>query len=158
ARHALGEAERYLAVADRLVVPRARCEVEGVIATSPVVLRRARDGPGAGDARADVDLDRGACDGRSIEVTVRARVYALPEDLARGDRVALIADLARTERFANPELGDPRVMIARSRVAVSGAAVDVRVVSFGGGLRAAIDHARARVRRRIEATYAGDAA
>ncbi len=72
--------------------------------------------------------------------------------------MAIVADLAPVHLFMERELPDPRPPIARSGVAASGGAVEVRVVGRSRGAGALLDHARSRVRARIEATFHPDAA
>lgn len=138
--------------------PPPRCEGEGTVVSSPVVLGRA-SGPakGEGQARVDVAIERGVCGERAIGEPLRARLYGAPEDLARGDRVEIVADLAAVQLFANEGLADPRPPIARSGVAASGGIVEVRVIARSRSIGAIVDRARSRVRARIEATFHADA-
>lgn len=146
-RRADAERER---VRDLLGAP-ARCEAEGEIETSPLGLR--------GSFRFDARLDSLRCGEREIAIAGGVvRLYGARDDLARGDRVFVVADLAAAQLFANLELDDPRWTAARSGVVASGGALDVRVVVAARSPAAAIDRVRARVRRRIDATYpAGEA-
>jgi len=139
---------KHAELATRLSPPQ-RCLAEGVVVSSPVVL--------GGRGRADVDLRSGECGTRSFRAPLRARLYALPRDIARGDRVRVIADLAATHLFANAELSDRLVHVARTGVAASGGALDVEVLQPSDTLAGHIDHARGRVRDRIDATYHPDA-
>jgi competence protein ComEC len=142
-----------------LLHPPARCEGEGVVVSSPVVIGRAVPDPRrAEQARVDVEIASGLCGATALVEPLRARLYGAPEDLGRGDRVAVVADLAPVHLFLEPELPDPRPAIARSGVAASGGAVEVRVLVRSRSLGALIDRARARVRARIEATFHPDAA
>ncbi|MFO0761351.1 MAG: DNA internalization-related competence protein ComEC/Rec2 [Byssovorax sp.] len=141
-----------------LLTPPARCEAEAVVVSSPVVLRG--HGPvdsssqdDRSEARADIEIERGICGDRAIDRPFRARVYGAPEGLARGDRIAVVVDLAPVHLFANPELTDPRPGIARSGVAASGGLVEARLLTPSHGPPAWIDRARTAARRRIEATY-----
>ncbi len=147
-----GARVRY-AAATELLNPPARCVAEARIASSPIVLVRADASEAMGDARADVDLERGTCGDRVI-APFRARVYGLPRDLARGDRVRIVADLAPIYLFHNEELASPWPNVARTGVTASGGAQDLVVVARAHGLVAWIDRARAAVRLRIEATFA----
>jgi len=159
ARGALDRAAAMHARAVEQIGPPSRCEGEAVVIGSPVVQRggplasASPDDSAAGQARVDVEIVRGACAERPLEEPIRARLHGAPVDLARGDRVALLADLAPVHLFLNEGLNDPRPGLARSGVTSSGGVVDVRVVARGSGVRAFIDRARAHVRGRIEATF-----
>jgi competence protein ComEC len=150
ARAALRRAEGLHASAVATLTPPARCDGEGRVVGSPVVLGRPRPGIGGDQARVDIELTSGTCRTHVITSPLVARVYGAPEDLVRGDRVAVVADLAPLHLFREPELSDPRPAIARSRVAASGGAVEVRVLHRTSSIGATIDAARARVRARIE--------
>ncbi|MEO7328702.1 MAG: DNA internalization-related competence protein ComEC/Rec2 [Minicystis sp.] len=157
ARAALDHAAALHAETCILLGPPARCEAEARVIGSPVVMRGGPGSPVPGEApqqaRMDVELTRGRCGERPIDAPLRARLYGAPEDLARGDRLAIVADLAPVHLFLNAELPDARAAIARSGVAASGGAIDVRVLDRALSPTALIDRARAAVRRRIEATY-----
>ena len=84
--------------------------------------------------------------------------YGGPAELARGDEVHVVAQLAAPERLWNVETGDVRPREARRHVLRSGGALDVRVTRSGRSLVAWIDHARAHVRGRIDATFVGPSA
>lgn len=145
--------------ATALLTPPARCEGQGVVVSSPVVMRGGSEGA-KGDAegppsqaRVDIALDAGACGGRPLLEPLRARIYGAPEELARGDRVELLVDLAPVHLFLNEGLADPRPAIARSAVVASGGAIEIRVLQRGRSIAARVDQARARVRDRIEASF-----
>lgn len=125
----------------------ARCALTGEIARSPVLL---------GDAfKVDVDVTDGDCAGSALgpgRVTLHVP-RAEGQGLARGDEVAAIAQLAPGYRFWNADTGDPRPAMARRGVLLSGGAEDVVVRRAGRGLGAFVDHLRARLRERIEATF-----
>jgi competence protein ComEC len=106
----------------------------------------------------DAELSNVECEGRRIDRSFRARLYGGPDDLARGDRVAVIAGLAPLQLFHNEDLGDPRPSAVRRGTLASGGTEDVRVVSRAFGPTALIDRLRARVRKRIEATFVPEAA
>jgi competence protein ComEC len=158
ARALLGEGAAAHARAVALLQPPARCEAEATVVASPVVIGRAAGPAGRDAARVDVLISAALCADRPLAAPLRARLYGAPEDLARGDRLELIADLAPVHLFSNPGLPDPRAPLSRSGIVASGGAVEVRVVARGRSLAALIDRARAHVRRRIEATYHPDAA
>ena len=75
------------------------------------------------------------CEGRALGRGFRARIYGGPHDLARGDRVEIIADLAPVQLFRNEDLDDPRPGGARRGVMASGGAHDVRITERGTGSR-----------------------
>jgi competence protein ComEC len=159
ARAELAHADAVYRRAVEVLTPPARCEGEGEVVSSPVVIGRSRPAVvGVDQARVDVEIIHGACRGWALLEPLRARIYGAPEDLARGDRVAIVADLAPLHLFLERELPDPRPPIARSGVAASGSALEVRVLQRSRSIRALLDRARARVRARIEATYHPDAA
>lgn len=136
-----------------------RCEGDAVVIRSPVV-QHGEDKPheaAAGDARVELELINGACERGPIVEPFRARLHGAPDDLARGDRVHVIVDVAPVHLFLNEVLPDPRPFIARSGVAASGALVDLVRLENGTGIGAWIDRARVRVRRRIEATFHAEA-
>ncbi|MBK9261487.1 MAG: DNA internalization-related competence protein ComEC/Rec2 [Polyangiaceae bacterium] len=132
-----------------------RCEGEAVVIRSPVVQHGEdkRDGSAAGDARIELEIVRGACERGPLVEPLRVRLHGAPDDLARGDRVTVLVDVAPVHLFLNESLPDPRPFIARSGVAASGAVVDLVRVERGTGITAWIDRARVHVRRRIEATF-----
>ncbi len=162
ARAALDRAAGLHAATCALLSPPARCEAEARVIGSPVVMRGGPGSPAPGEAsqqaRVDVELVRGLCGEHPIVAPLRARLYGAPEDLGRGDRVSLVADLAPVHLFLNADLPDPRAAIARSGVAASGGAIEVRVLERSLSPAALLDRARAAVRRRIEATYHPEAA
>ncbi|HEX7670409.1 MAG TPA: ComEC/Rec2 family competence protein, partial [Polyangiaceae bacterium] len=97
------------------------------------------------------------CETRAIG-PVLARLHGGPVDLARGDRVELVAQLASTELFRNAELPDPTPGAARVGVTLSGGVLSVAIVRRAWGIRAVVDRARAHVRERIDATFVPEAA
>ncbi|MEJ7733562.1 MAG: DNA internalization-related competence protein ComEC/Rec2 [Polyangiaceae bacterium] len=137
-----------------VLTPPARCEGTATVVASPVVQRAGRGGEAAGaSARVDVDLGPGRCGERAFAGPLRVRLHGATEDLRRGDRLEVLADLAPVHLFENEGQTDPRAGMARSGVTASGGIVDARRVGRGGGVGAIIDGWRARVRARIEATY-----
>src|SRR4029079_4493818 len=105
-----------------------------------------RDRPPA--APCGVEIGPGSCADPPITAPFRARLYGAPEALGRGDRVAIVADLAPGHLFLNEGSPDPRPAIARSGVAISGGAVEVRVIDRSRSIGARIDAARGHVRGR----------
>jgi competence protein ComEC len=96
------------------------------------------------------------CDGEVTAWSGRATLYGGPPDLARGDELEVVAQLAPPERMWNSATGDPRPGEARRAVLRTGGLIDARVLRRRRGVRAWIDRARAHVRRRIDDTFAGD--
>jgi len=155
ARAALGQADALHERALALLQPPLRCEGEGEVVSASVVMGRGAPAraESAGQARVDVELVSGRCGDRALTAPIRARLYGAPEDLGRGDRVAVVCDLAPVHLFKQRELPDPRPPIARSGVAASGGALEVRVLARSSSVGAWVDRQRARVRARIEATF-----
>jgi competence protein ComEC len=135
-----------------LLSPPARCEGTAIVESAPVVLRRSGERAG-NEARLDITLIDGRCGDRAIASPLRARVYGAPEDLVRGDRVDLVADLAATHLFANEGSTSAYARIARSGIAASGGVVEATRVARAPSLAGLVDRARAHVRHRIEATF-----
>ena len=96
--------------------------------------------------------------GERVLKGVAVRLYGGPSDLARGDRVEVVAQLAPTRVFRHWQLPDPYPRAARSGVVLSGGALAVTLLERGRGVRASIDRARAHARQRIARTFAPDAA
>lgn len=101
-----------------------------------------------------VRVERADCESGTVTPGTRVRLAGGPDALARGDRVAAVAQLAPLELLWNPGVSDPLPFAARRGVVLSGTALALDVESEGQGLLSAIDRLRARVRRRILATYA----
>jgi competence protein ComEC len=126
---------------------RGRCALTGAIITMP---RR------RGTLYADVLADVLDCDGTRLE-RIAVRLYDLPERLpdggvlARGDRVEVVADLARARRTNNPELGHSRPREARRAIAMSGGVLTLQRVRADRGWLAWIDRLRAALRGGIDA-------
>jgi competence protein ComEC len=133
---------------DALLHGPARCAAEGRVTGQPVRTR--------GTLRWDAVLETTTCEDGDADWSGRVALYGGPSDLARGDRVAVIANLATPQRFWNDD--DPRPADARRGIARSGMALDVRVLARGRGFLAWIDRARAHVRTRIDATFPEDTA
>ncbi len=130
--------------ADAVVSMAARCSGRARVDSSPVRVR--------GAARWDGTIEA-SCDGAPSPWTGRATIYGGPEDLARGDEVDVVATLAPPQRLWNAATGDPRPSEALRGVVRTGGALDVRIARRASGLLAWIDLQRARVRRRIDATF-----
>lgn len=150
ARQALDRFESVYARARDALGPPARCEAEVTVRTSPVK---------QGDSlRWAAETDGLLCDDRRVEGPLWLTLYGGPENLARGDRVALVADLAPQHLFANVDLPDPRPAAARKGSVLSGGVVVLEPIAPGRGPRAWVDRARAHVRGRIAATFPAPAA
>ncbi len=93
------------------------------------------------------------CEGKILGTPRALRLYGGPEDLARGDRVEFVAQLAPLRLFRNAPLSSPWPGAARRGPVLSGSIVFSERVQSGSGLLAWIDHQRARIRKRIWATY-----
>ncbi|XYH97276.1 DNA internalization-related competence protein ComEC/Rec2 [Sorangium sp. So ce1128] len=159
ARALLDDAGGLYGAAAALLQPPARCEVTCAVISSPVVVGAAQRQEGeASKARIDVELSGGTCGGRALPGPLRARLHGAPLDLARGDRLEVVVDLAPIHLFRNEGLRDATAAIARSGIVASGAIVDARRTAEGRSIGAAVDRARAAVRGRIEATFHPEAA
>ncbi len=141
------------ALTDEMAWTPGRCSALARVQSSPVSLR--------GALRWDGVLTHLSCDGApraGALPPILATLYGGPADLAQGDRVEIVATLATPQRLWNASTGDPRPSEAHRAVVLSGGALDVRVLHRSTGLLATMDRVRARVRRRIEATFAPDLA
>ncbi len=152
ARALVRDAE-HAAIAHAWVPRPSRCVVHGTIASMPSK---------RGVLRADVADLTLECDDvvhvAPFTMPFTIRVHDLPEGLARGDRVEVIAQLAPSRRNLNPDLGDPRPAFARRGHALSGSALGVTIEARGRGVRATIDRLRDRLRRALERFVAPDVA
>ncbi len=136
------------------------CSGRGSVASSPTKagegFRVELEGVSASCARSPRDAPD--FDGPFQALPGRIGLHVEDGDLRRGDRLSFLAALAPPQRFVVPELGTFRPQRARSRVLLSGGALDVRVEERARGPLSLIDRARAHVRRRIEATFPSRAA
>lgn len=162
ARNALENGNALYDFTAEFLHPPARCEALAVVVASPIVIKKKeaeKDAPDADlNGRVDMELLSGICGDRPIAAPMRARLYGAPSDMRRGDRAQIVADLSPVHLFLNEGLRDPRPSIARSHLTASGGLVDLRIIERPWSIAALIDEARARVRRRIEASYNADAA
>jgi competence protein ComEC len=149
-RTAISRFEGQRAYADHAVPGSQRCNGVGRVSSSPVWVR--------GTVRWNVDLTNVSCDASAALWSGAATLYGGPEELARGDSVQVVTTLAPLQRFWNLHGGDPRPGEALRGVERSGGALDVRIIHHASGLAAAVDRARALVRRQIGATFAPDLA
>jgi competence protein ComEC len=147
---AIDRADLLALRADAALPGPVRCSMRAVVASSPMMAR--------GALRWDADVDDLTCDADPVAWSGLVTLYGGPDSLARGDVLEVTASLAPPERFWNDADGDPRPRLARRAVLRTGGALDARIVHRAGGLLAAIDRARSRVRARIEATFAADLA
>jgi competence protein ComEC len=154
---ARGALDRDAACAARAIAamphPR-RCALDGVVVGMPV--RR-------GVMRADVETSALDCEGARIALgePFTVRLFEVPDGLARGDRVEVVAQLAPARRIRDPELADPRPAEARRAFVFSGGAATAAVVARANGGSvpiAALDHARAWLRAGIERAVPGQVA
>ncbi len=128
-----------------------RCEGVATVASSPV--------RGNGTYRWIGLFDARACDADTEKIEhSRTAFYSARDDLARGDRVEIIAQIAPPERLFNRETGDPAPAEARRNVMRSGGVVSEKIIERGAGLAAWIDRARAHTRKRIDASFDADIA
>ena len=149
ARGALDAQDEAMRVASLVMPSPVRCAGTGSVATAPVRVR--------GSPRWTARVSELSCEGTSIDWRGMVTLYGGPPQLARGDVVEIVAQLAPPQRMWNETLDDPRPGEARRGTVRSGGAVDVRVLKAAGGALAAIDRARAHVRARIDATFPEDA-
>ena len=127
----------------------ARCEVEGTITRSPVLLGEAM--------KIDVALSHADCPAARGTITLHVPRSIAPP-LARGDAIVAVAQLAPGYRFWNEGTGEPRPVQARRGVLLSGGAEDLVVRRAGRGVPSSIDRVRELLRQRILATFPADTA
>ena len=127
-----------------------RCIAHARVDSSPVRLRDT--------LRWDAHLDVTECDETPVDWHGEATLYGGPDELARGDEADIVATIGAPQRLWNPATGDPRPGEAHRGVVRSGGTLDVTIVRRGSGWLAWVDRVRARVRRRIEATFPADLA
>jgi competence protein ComEC len=150
ARSALDGFElRRVAARDALGSP-VRCAGQVTIAVSPTFA--------GGTANSIVEAERLDCEGRTLPGPLRMRLYGGPDDLARGDRLDVVAQLAPVRLFRNLDMADPTPGAARRATVISGSVLSAALLARGSGLGHLIDRARAHCRRRILATFSPTAA
>ncbi|MDP9034115.1 MAG: ComEC/Rec2 family competence protein [Myxococcota bacterium] len=145
ARAEVGRHESARASAEEALGGPSRCSAHAVVESSPVRVREV--------LRWAARLEHVVCRDEASTWEGRATLYGGPSDLARGDELDLVANLAAPQRFWNPSGGDPRPGDARQAAVRSGGIVDATTLRRGHGLLAGIDRVRASVRARIDATY-----
>jgi competence protein ComEC len=150
ARSAVRAHEALRAAADAAIGLPNRCTARARVVSSPVVVR--------GTLRWDAWIEDAACDEGLVTWSGVATLYGGPGDLARGDEAIVVATLGAPQRLWDASSGDPRPGEAHRGVARSGGTLDVVVTRRASGLLAWIDRVRARVRARIDATFAPDLA
>jgi competence protein ComEC len=161
AQHSLDEWDRDRREVRRAMGAPARCEGQLRVHRSPIQKGTV--------LRFDAVFTSLVCDEHEVGRALVVRLYADPAVapvlvplLARGDEVFAVVSVAGVEPFLNRDLADPRPMMARSRVVLSGSVVafdegswqrprGLRRLTHPGGT---IDQARSFVRARITATYA----
>jgi len=150
ARAAVRTHEIERAAADTAIGLPKRCTARARVVSSPVVVR--------GTLRWDAWIEDAACEEARGTWSGVATLYGGPGDLARGDEGIVVATLGAPQRLWDASSGDPRPGEAHRGVARSGGTLDVVVTRRASGLLAWIDRVRARVRARIDATFAPDLA
>jgi len=130
--------------------PPSRCDLSAVVAQSPVW--------SDGSASFVAEVSRAECGEQRLPTPFRARLHGGPDGLARQDQLHLIADLAPVQLFRNLDTADPTPSAARQGVVLTGGVLSLEVLERRIGLRALLDRARARARRRIVSTFAPAAA
>lgn len=123
----------------------ARCAGRAVVSGSPIFQ--------GGTMRWKARFAGAVCDDGPVAHPFQATLYGGPGELARGDEVDVIAQLAPLQRLANEATGDPLPGEARRGVVRSGGAIDARIVTRSRGVLARIDRARANVRSRINLAF-----
>lgn len=130
---------------EQVLRPPTRCVVAATILESPTVNENT--------TRLVVEVGRGSCDERDLPSRAKLRLYGGPSELARGDEVEVIAQLAVTRLFRNHDLPDPLVLAASDGLVGSGTILSLSVIRHSNTLGAKIDRARYFVRQRITATF-----
>jgi competence protein ComEC len=148
AAHAVSVHEAARAKAELSLGAPQRCSARARVLSSPVRVRDA--------VRWDAHLSGLVCESGPASWEGDATLYGGPGDLARGDDVDVVATLGSPQRLWNEAAGDPRPAEAHRGIVRSGGTLDVRFVRRARGLLASIDRARAGLRGRIDATFAGD--
>jgi competence protein ComEC len=134
-----------------------RCVLRGQVTSSPTA-RRALAVPDGLDESFLLSVRGGTCAevpmaaGTTVRLSKRGAGTTV-----RGDELELIADVGPLRLFRNAALADPFDAAARQGAELAGQVLSLELLRPGAGLLAWIDHARARVRARILATYAGRA-
>ena len=139
------DADARYETARALTSPPRWCDLEGTVASSPQA--------SAGTFRFVLSVERGRCGDALVPEGMRIDLRATSSTLARGDRLQVGGTLAPISLFDNPGLTPGWVRVARTGVAMSGRADALELIEPGSGISCAVDHARAHVRERIEATY-----
>jgi len=142
---ALVKAHEAAAEAADAVIPRTvRCSGLVRVDSSPEQVHGALRWSGA--------FRDGRCEGDPW--TGELTLFGGPADLARGDVLDVVAQIAPPNRLWNE--ADPRPREARQASVRSGGVVDARVVRRSRGFLAWIDRERARARSHIDATFPDD--
>ncbi len=144
ARSAVRAHEEVVRAADAVIVKTVRCAGTVRVESSPVRM--------GGAMRWSGELRDARCEGEAW--SGRVTLFGGPEELARGDDVDVVAQIAPPNRLWNES--DPRPREARQASVRSGGVVDARIARRGWGVLAWIDRERARARRRIDTTFPDD--
>lgn len=136
---------------DALGAP-SRCSGTATIVSSPAKM--------GGNFTFLADTIQMTCDGDGVVAAGTVlRLYAPVDDLIRGDRVLIIAQLAPVEVLRNRAVDLARPAYARLGATLSGGCLDLRLEQRAPLTAVSlVDRARVFARRRIEATYRSDAA
>lgn len=122
-----------------------RCAFAARVATQPAER--------AGTLRFVAEAQALDCGARVLPGPRELALQGPPQALARGDEIAVIADIGPLSLYRNFDVPDPRPSLARRGPALSGSFHWLEVTQPGSGIAALVDRARAHVRRRIDASY-----
>jgi competence protein ComEC len=133
------ESDRRYAHAMQVFEKPAPCWFVGTVVSMPKVRRV---------LTADLLVDTLDCEGLTIALGhgTRIRVYDLPADAARGDRIEGVAQLAIARRSLNEGLSDGMWRVAQRGVTYSGSMLTANVRSRSHSLLARIDRLRGSAR------------
>lgn len=129
-----------------------RCAFTGVVVSSPVAHRGFTEEEGLSFSWS-LEVAQGECEGEPFVPRGSVRLSGERSDLARGDRVEVIAQVAASRRFRNAGVMSPEPAAARHGTVASGTALVTHIRAPGRSLRASIDRVRSAVRVRILATF-----
>jgi competence protein ComEC len=142
--------ERYFQTVREIKEP-SRCSGRATVTQSPILRSSLEKGEMVAVwSGVAAGLD---CEGRAFQRPIPVRLYGGPKDLARGDEVEFVAQLAPTRLFRNAGLPSPWPGAARRESLLTGSILFAERATLGQSLISWIDRKRARVRERILATY-----
>ncbi len=95
----------------------------------------------------------GDCEGNELEAGLLVRLTGPSAEVARGDRLDLIAQLAPVRLFRNAALPSPLPLAARRGAVLSGRLLFAEMAQRGRSVASHVDRARNHVRERILRTY-----